>query len=252
MSGHDEWAQLMQSECACQDSSRIDKGHNMAIDNGNLGKALRAVSLVGALALIPAGALAQSTGSNAQDAGMYSPYKTPEAKAMFDYAFDPSPERDLGKVVRQMFLVMDRLSRYKIPRDMPNIYRVPHAELEQYVCGTHCSIKAWYRAGDGIYLDDSLKPETSVFDRSILLHELVHYIQDRAGEYGNMDDCDRWFHREVDAYNVQNRYLGVMGHPSRVAFTGDNCGTQKSASTPPAASPSQAYDGLRRQTGPEH
>lgn len=203
------------------------------------------------LALVPATVQAQSTGVAPQDAGMYSTYKTPHAKAMFDHAFDASPETDLRKVMRQMYLVMDRLSRYKIPKEFPNVYRVPHAELEKYVCGTHCAIKAWYRSGDGIYLDDTLKPESSVFDRSILLHEMLHFIQDRAGEYGNMSDCDRWFHRELDAYNVQNRYLGVMGHPSRVAFTGNNCGTQKST-TAPTQQPSQAFDGLRRQTGPEH
>lgn len=209
------------------------------------------LSVVLGLVQNPVPAHAQSTASSTPDAGMYSTYKTPQAKAMFDHAFDPSPEPDLRKVVRQMFMVMDRLSRYRIPKEPPNVYRVPHAELENYVCGTHCSIKAWYRAGDGIYLDDSLKPETNIFDRSILLHEMVHYIQDRAGEYGNMDDCNRWFHREVDAYNVQNRYLGVMGHPSRVAFTGDNCGVEKNAAAK-SKPPSQAYDGLPRQTGPEH
>lgn len=220
----------------------------MRIDMGTLVNVLLPL----AIAFMPAAAPAQSSGRNPQDAGMYSTYKTPQDKAIFDRAFDPAPEQDLNKIVRQMFLVMDRLSRYKIPRDRPNIYRIPHAELENYVCGTHCAIKAWYRPGDGIYLDEILKPESSVFDRSILLHEMVHFIQDRAGEFANMDDCERWFHREVDAYTVQNRYLGVMGHPSRVAFTGDNCGSHRSTSVPDATAPSQAYDGLRRQTTPEH
>jgi len=176
--------------------------------------------------------------------GMYSKYKTPVEKAMFDRAFDPSPEMDLNKLVRQMYVVLDRLTRYRVPKVYPEIYRVPHAELENYVCGTHCAVKAWYKTGDGIYLDESLKPETSIFDRSILLHELVHFLQDRSGEYVSMDDCNRWFHREVDAYTVQNRYLGVMGHPSRVAFTGDNCGVQSSST-------GNTFNGQRRQTGPE-
>ena len=96
------------------------------------------------------------------------------------------------------------------------------------MCGTHCSIKAWYKTGDGIFLDDTLMPETNLFHRSILLHEMVHYFQDRAGEYGNMNDCERWFHRELDAYTIQNRYLGVIGHPSRVAYIGDNCANMTS------------------------
>ena len=77
--------------------------------------------------------------------------------------------------------------------------------------------------GEGIILDESLHPETNMFDRSILLHELVHYIQDMSGYYGNADACNRWFHRELNAYEIQNRYLGAIGHPSRVAYAGNNC-----------------------------
>jgi hypothetical protein len=76
---------------------------------------------------------------------------------------------------------------------------------------------------EGIFLDETLRPETNLYHRSILLHELVHYFQDRAGEYAQMSDCQRWFRREVDAYAVQNRYLGAIGHPRRVAFVGENC-----------------------------
>ena len=182
-------------------------------------------------------------------AGMYSTYKTPVASTMFDHAFDPAPELNMEKLLHQLMAVADRLSRFKIHKDLPNVYRVPHSELENYVCGTHCAIKAWYKPGDGIFLDDSLNPETSVFDRSILLHEMVHFLQDRAGEYDSMDACNRWFHREVDAYNVQNRYLGVIGHPSRVAFTGNNCGVNRDAAKPGST---QVFGGRRRQTDPEH
>ena len=194
-------------------------------------------------------ARADSQSSPAQSsAGMYSTYKAPLANTMFDHAFDTAPEQNMEKLLRQLLAVTDRLSRYKIPKELPNVYRVPHSELENYVCGTHCSIKAWYKPGDGIFLDESLRPESSVFDRSILLHEVVHFLQERAREYENMDACNRWFHRELDAYNVQNRYLGVIGHPSRVAFTGDNCGVNKDASPGSA----QVFGGRRRQTDPEH
>ena len=88
---------------------------------------------------------------------------------------------------------------------------------------TDCAIKAWYKPGEGIILDESLHPETNMFDRSILLHELVHYVQDMSGYYGNADPCNRWFHRELNAYEIQNRYLGAIGHPSRVAYAGNNC-----------------------------
>ena len=88
---------------------------------------------------------------------------------------------------------------------------------------TNCAIKAWYKPGEGIFLDESLQPETNTFDRSILLHELVHYFQDSSGYYRDASPCDRWLQRELDAYDVQNRYLGAIGSPRRVAYAGNNC-----------------------------
>ncbi len=167
----------------------------------------------------------------------------------FDSAFDTSPAANLEQVAKQLARAIDRLSRYRVPKEPPAIYRIPHAELENYVCGTNCNIKAWYKPGDGIFLDDSLKPETNLFHRSILLHEMVHYFQDRQHEYASMDACDRWFHRELDAYNVQNRYLGIIGHPSRVAYTGDNCVNMQAQAK--SEERTQAFDGARGRLDPD-
>lgn len=154
----------------------------------------------------------------------YGAYNAPsEFDAKTARAFDTSPAVSLDQVVKQLTLAIDRLSHHKPPKEAPSVYRVPHAELEQYVCGANCAIKAWYKPGEGIFLDESLKPETNMFDRSILLHELVHYFQDMSGYYGKADACNRWLRRELNAYEIQNRYLGAIGHPSRVAYAGNNC-----------------------------
>jgi len=187
---------------------------------------------------------------SARPGGMYSNYVGDSDGVVQDRGFDTAPADNLDQVVKTLTRAIDRLARYRVPKDTPAIYRIPHAELENYVCGTHCSIKAWYKTGDGIFLDDTLKPETNLFHRSILLHEMVHYFQDRAGEYGNMDACNRWFHRELDAYTVQNRYLGVIGHPSRVAYSGDNCSNMEAASER-EGSRTQAFDGQRGRVDPD-
>ena len=184
----------------------------------------------------------------AAETGMYSTYVASDG-VVHDRAFDTAPADSLDEVVAQLTRAIDRLARYRVPKEPPNVYRVPHAELENYVCGTHCSIKAWYKPGDGIFLDDTLKPETNLFHRSILLHEMVHYFQDRAGEYANMQPCDRWFHREIDAYTIQNRYLGVIGHPSRVAYAGDNCNNMEAKTKAPERT--QAFDGIRGRVDPD-
>jgi len=209
---------------------------------------MRSLSFVVALpiALAASGALA---GDEPAIGGMYSTYAAKSDSIGSDPAFDTSPDPNIDSVVKQLTRAIDRLSRYHVAKDPPHIYRVPHAELENYVCGTHCSIQAWYKPGDGIFLDERLKPETNLFHRSILLHEMVHYFQDMSGEYANMSPCDRWFHRELDAYTVQNRYLGVIGHPSRVAFTGDNCSNIEAKSKDDSRA--QAFDGIKGRVDPD-
>jgi hypothetical protein len=187
--------------------------------------------------------LAGSPARAADAPGMYANYQGNETdRQLFDRAFSTRPLGSLDELVRDLSRAIDMLSRYKVPKEAPRIYRVPRAEMENYVCGNNCNIQAWYKPGDGIFLVDTLKPETDLMHRSILLHELVHYFQDTAGTYGGRSTCERWFQREIDAYNIQNRYLGVIGHPSRVAYTGDNCANMESKARA-APRRNQTYDG---------
>ena len=183
--------------------------------------------------LAAAAAAALLPAARAADFAPISAYGAYNAPSEFDAktarAFDTGPAASLEQVVRQLTLAIDRLSSHKTPKQPPSVFRVSHAELEHYVCGANCAIKAWYKPGEGIFLDESLKPETNMFDRSILLHELVHYFQDMSGYYGKSDACNRWLHRELNAYEIQNRYLGTIGHPSRVAYAGNNCAAMDAA-----------------------
>ena len=205
----------------------------------------------GSIVLLPL-ALATSSVAHAADVrantGMYSTYVAASDSIVHDSAFDTDPA-DLDRLVKQLTRAIDRLARYHVSKAPPRIYRIPHAELENYVCGTNCKIQAWYKPGDGIFLDESLEPETNLFHRSILLHEMVHYFQDMAGEYATMSPCDRWLHRELDAYAIQNRYLGTIGHPSRVAYSGDNCSNMEAAAK--KAARTQAFDGIKGRVNPD-
>jgi hypothetical protein len=211
---------------------------------------MRSFSFVVALPLALAASVALAADAPAIG-GMYSTYTANSDSMVHDRAFDTAPADNLDQVAKQLTRAIDRLARYHVPKEPPTIYRIPHAELENYVCGTHCAIRAWYKPGDGIFLDESLKPETNLFHRSILLHEMVHYFQDMSGEYANMDACNRWFHRELDAYTVQNRYLGVIGHPSRVAYSGDNCNNMQQAKDKDTAARTQAFDGIKGRVNPD-
>ena len=94
-----------------------------------------------------------------------------------------------------------------------------HSVVEQYACQKPCAALAVYRAGEGVYLDESLKPETNVFARSVLLHEIVHYVQDMNDELVNLKECERWYRREQEAYAVQKRFLEIVGSQIRVAYS---------------------------------
>jgi hypothetical protein len=152
-------------------------------------------------------------------------------RARFDSALgDTRPMTD-AELLPALLTALDQLSKYRRPPVLPALHRLPHAELQQRVCGKPCPALALYRPGEGIYLDDRLKPETSIFDRSVLLHELVHYVQDLNNEYADMRACSRWYYREQQAYAIQKNFLIIVGSPVRVGYsaTGSTCDDEASS-----------------------
>ena len=66
-----------------------------------------------------------------------------------------------------------------------------------------------------------LNVETDAFDRSILLHELVHHVQAARGRFETMPSaCDRWNAAEGEAYALQKRFLAEMRSAKHVAMSG--------------------------------
>jgi len=97
---------------------------------------------------------------------------------------------------------------YAVPDQFPQIVRASHEQIAGMIaCPRSCEAFALYRDGV-IYLDRTADVEGDVNARSILLHELTHWLQDAncafcrvaAGQH-------RWRLREADAYQVQSRYL---------------------------------------------
>ena len=74
-----------------------------------------------------------------------------------------------------------------------------------------------------IYLDQKLKPETNLFDRSVLLHELVHYLQYNfepkpPAIQTEQEKCMLWYKREREAYAIQDAYLVLVSSPVRAGY----------------------------------
>ena len=165
--------------------------------------------LAAAMAAVPAGA---------NETGMYSVYRGPSG--YFDTILGDTRTLTDDELIPALLHALDQLSKYPKPAVPPAVRRVSREEIEAIACeGRHCGVLAIYRPETGIYLDQALRPETSLFDRSVLLHELVHYLQDLHGERGDMRPCDRWYHREREAYAIQKQFLTLVGSPVRVGYS---------------------------------
>lgn len=100
------------------------------------------------------------------------------------------------------------LSGYPAPAKMPIIEMVPHTYLVEHACrGLECHVQGWFPTGQTIYLDDTLDPVKGLYDSSVMLHEMVHYLQQQAKPSGSHTDCNSNVEAEREAYAAQREYL---------------------------------------------
>ncbi len=152
--------------------------------------------------------------------GMYSTYANDGGVTSRKYLGNAGADvLSAAELMPALVSALDQISKYHRLVAVPEILRVPHDRIEAIVCNARCAALAAYRPGEGIYLDDTLKPETDLFARSILLHELVHYAQDMNGEHGDMRPCMRWYQREQEAYAIQKIFLFMTGSATRVGYS---------------------------------
>jgi hypothetical protein len=137
---------------------------------------------------------------------------------------DPEPvpvSVELAPTVLELLAAIESLSDYRAGAASPPIFLLPQHRIEQRVCESPCNVRAAYLPRDGIYLSANLDPVRDPLDRSALLHELVHYLQQGHPRFDGMDPCARERAKEQEAYAIQNAYLASVGHPGRVVFYDD-------------------------------
>lgn len=124
---------------------------------------------------------------------------------------------DEPTLVDALLDALPELSRYPRPAEPPRLVYLPTAQLRAQACTVPCPVLAYYAGGRDIFLDHSLNPLISLFDRSIVLHEMVHYLQAqqvdemRALESsGPRERCRIWYAREYEAYAIQQRFLTLV------------------------------------------
>lgn len=110
-------------------------------------------------------------------------------------------------LLAELLTAVIALAGYPDPARAPVVEFVPHIELQEMACESPCNVRGWYAGGSTIYLDDRLDPENNRWDRSIVVHEFVHYLQEQSGAFGVAPTCQRWLEREEEAYAVQRQWL---------------------------------------------
>jgi hypothetical protein len=190
--------------------------------------------LAGVLALLCARPAAMAVEGSDKDkrpaagTGMYSTYVDTRTPFFGEELGDTHPI-PMDHLVPALLQAIDHLSKYEMPEHLPAVHRASHAKVEQLACGKACAALAAYRPGEGIYIDQALRPETDIFARSVL-HELVHYLQDISHELASLRLCERWYRREQEAYAIQKRFLILVGSQTRVAYSaGSTCDRDSAA-----------------------
>ena len=122
----------------------------------------------------------------------------------------------------ELFAAIRLVSAYPAPADMPEVNALPKAEIQRRLCDSRpCDIKAFYHPEWGVVVDETLDLQNDPFDRSILLHELVHHLQKTTGKYEVVTSfCSRRISEELEAYEIQNRYLSTIQAPRRALVVG--------------------------------
>jgi hypothetical protein len=128
----------------------------------------------------------------------------------------------LVSLMVELFAAIRLLSAYPAPAVLPEVHSLPQSEIQRRLCNSRpCRVKAFYHPDSGIIVDETLDFQNDAFDRSILLHELVHHLQKTTGKYEIVTSfCSRRISEELEAYEIQNRYLSEIHAPRRALVMG--------------------------------
>ena len=136
------------------------------------------------------------------------------------------------------------LSGYPAPAEPPVVVTKPHAFFVQQACsGQPCKVLGWYAGGKNVYIDETLDPENSLFASSIVVHEMVHYLQGVArgddvlkpgAAFSATPSCEQSIQWEHEAYAVQREYILRYGAYLPVGSSMLHVHCESAPATPPA------------------
>jgi hypothetical protein len=128
------------------------------------------------------------------------------------------------------------LTGYPMPRHMPEVREVPHSYFVEHACNGHeCKVMGWFPPGDTIYLDARLKPREDLYASSVVVHEMVHYLQSRGSNRRTQSGCRHAIEMEYEAYGAQGQYLTQYGEYRPVGLSMHSVSCEREAFHPAAS-----------------
>jgi hypothetical protein len=108
------------------------------------------------------------------------------------------------------------LSGLPAPAQPPQLRRMPHDYFVKNACnGRECKVLGWFPPGDTVYVDERLDPQNNLLAASIVVHEMVHYLQYRAAGQANGAglefSCKQSIALERQAYGAQREFITRYG-----------------------------------------
>lgn len=104
------------------------------------------------------------------------------------------------------------LSRYENSAKPPSVRLENSAFFIDNACSgrSSCRVIGWYADLGIVHIHEDLSAMNSLFERSLLVHEFVHYLQHQSGLYA-ANTCESFVEREREAYAVQQSFFVAHG-----------------------------------------
>ena len=119
----------------------------------------------------------------------------------------------LNEVIISLILWISTHTSHPKPQNDIKVEFIDQKKLQQIACKKPCEIMAYTPKSqtEKIYLINGLEPLTDVCHQAILMHEIIHIIQEENGYADEFDEKTKKHMREMNALVNHNIFLSQYG-----------------------------------------
>ena len=120
---------------------------------------------------------------------------------------------NINELIVALVLWITSHTEYKNPIKYPSIEFIEQKELSQLACKMDCEILAYtpIEPKYKIFLSNTLDPLNDVCHRAVLMHEIIHVLQEEQGVFSDYELRTKKHMREMDALVNHNIFLSQYG-----------------------------------------